>query len=433
MDKLALEREKIREPRWRAFADAVGGECGEKIVEAMKELYAVYTPDVIDWFASLYDVKSAGWYYSASARDNDSREYKGETYLLRPDLESTAQALGFFERSGSVDDFPGGLAEALPEWMRRDLVEWTLSLQDEDGFFYHEHWGKRIGVGRRGRDLMWADGILRRFGAKKKYLSVSDGEEAKKSDTIVLPEHLKSKENFAKYLESRNINENSYLTGHELACQCDMLKYAGLLGQCMEFLDAHQFENGLWHKEENYYAINGVMKITCVYNGAHRIIPHATEIAKSAIRVLLSDEPVKGAVDLFNPWFAIGNLYESLCECGEEGEKIADQIMHEVHEAAPEAIRATARKVQVFKKESGSFSYCVNCSSHTSQAMPVALENTWEGDINGYILSATGLITHVLRGLRLTEYRVPLFTRVDFDRFVELVEKRRKELIENEN
>ena len=429
MDNLANERGKIREPKWRAMAEAVGGKCGEKIVEAMKELYAVYTPDVIDWFASLYDVESAGWYYSASARDNDSREYKGNTYLLRPDLESTAQALGFFEASGAVADFPGGLNEALPEWMRRDLVEWTVSLQDEDGYFYHEHWGKRVGISRRGRDLMWANGILRRFGAKKKFLSVSDGEAAKNSEAIIVPKHLKSKENFAKYLESKNINENSYSAGHELACQADLLKYTGMYEQCMEFLDAHQYENGLWHKEENYYAINGVMKISCVYNSAHRIIPHATEIAKTAIRVLLSDESVSGAVDLFNPWFAIGNLYESLCGCGEEGKRIADEITCEVREAAPEAIRATARKVLTFKKESGSFSYCPSCSSQTSQGMPVALENTWEGDINGYILSATGLITHLLRGLRLTEYRVPLFIRADFDRFIELIEKRREETL----
>lgn len=425
MDSYKIQREQIREPRWRALAAAIGGENGEEIVDAMKELYEVYTPDAIDWFASLYDVSGAGWYYSASARDNDSREYKGKTYLLRPDLESTSQALGFFESSGMIEDFDNKLSLALPDWMQNDLSEWTLSLQDPDGYFYHEHWGKDINFSRRSRDLMWANKILNSFGRTKKYVSISDGAKAKESKDIVLPEHLKSKEKFAEFLKSRNINEQSYSTGHELTCQTDMIKHAGLVDQCIDFLNEHQFENGLWHKEENYFAINGVMKITCVYNGMHRIVPHAKALAGSCIRVLLSDEPVNGAVDLFNPWFAIGNLIRSLRECGENGEREAEEVIRTVRAAAPEAIRATAKKVVAFKKESGSFSYGVNFSSQTSQGMPVAIERSPEGDINGHILAATGLLSHVYRGLDLSDYKVPLFVRCDFDRYMSIIEKRR--------
>lgn len=427
MDSLDLQREKIREPRWLALRDVIGGEVGEELVDSMKELYSVYTPDVIDWFASLYDVKSAGWYYSASARDNESLQYEGKTFLLRPDLESTWQALGFFKNSGMIEDFGNELSRALPDWMQRDLSEWAISLQDPDGYFYHEHWGKKIGVSRKGRDLMWANNMLRSFGREKKYISVSDGAKAKESKEIILPEHLKSKENFAKYLESKNISENSYLTGHELTCQSDAIKYAGLAEQCIEFLDANQRENGLWHKEENYYAINGVMKITCVYSGMHRKVSHAEEIVKSCIRVLLSDEPVKGAVDIFNPWFAMGNLISSIREFSENGGKDAEDIIKFIRTLAPEAIKATARKIVVFKKESGSFSYGVKTSAPRSQGMPVALEGSAEGDINGHILSSTGLLQHIYRGLDLVEYKVPLFTRCDFDRYMNLLKEKRKE------
>ena len=59
---LEMQREAAREPYWRALSDKVGGEVGERLVEAIKDLYSIYSPDVIDWFASLYDVKTGGYY-----------------------------------------------------------------------------------------------------------------------------------------------------------------------------------------------------------------------------------------------------------------------------------------------------------------------------------------------------------------------------------
>ena len=420
-----LHREKAREPYWAKLREAVGGECGERLVDAMKDLYSIYTPDVIDWFASLYDLESGKFYYSASARDSESREYKGKTYLLRADIESTSQALGFMESSGMTDDFGRDLSLALPKWMQDDIADNVYNMQDDDGYFYHKHWGKNIPLVRRSRDLMWANSILRRFGREKKYVSVSDSDMVNEVKNVALPAHLQSAEIFCKYLEAADIHQNCYPVGNDLACQTDLIKLANLVDVCYDFLNKMQLENGLWCPEEGYFAINGAMKITCFYNGVHRVIPRAREMARVAIRVLLSDEPVNGAVDLFNPWFTIGNLLTSLRESGEEGNREADKMLSEVRAVAPEAIRATARKVLAFKKESGSFSYHVTCSSHISSGMPTAIPNSWEGDINGYILSATGLINHVYRGLEITDYQVPLFTRCDFDRYIDIIEKRR--------
>ena len=174
MDNYNVEREKYREAGWKKLAEVVGGEAGENLVAAMKDLYAVYTPDVIDWFVSLYDVKEGMYYYSASARDNEEREYKGETYLLRPDIESTCQALGFMETSGMADDFDRDLSKALPKWMQDDIANKIYSLQDPDGYFYNPQWGKKVTLGRRARDLMWSNSILRRFHREKKYESISE-------------------------------------------------------------------------------------------------------------------------------------------------------------------------------------------------------------------------------------------------------------------
>ena len=45
-------------------------------------------------------------------------------------------------------------------------------------------------------------------------------------------------------------------------------------------------------------------------------------------------------------------------------------------------IKATTEKVAVFKKLDGSYSFMRNYSSHMSQGMPVAVQNTVEGDVN---------------------------------------------------
>ena len=87
------------EEKWEAIKNRVGGKSGEAIVDALKDLYTIYGEELIDWYAGLYDPKIGGYYYSNSARDNES--YAGVTLL--PDLESTYQVLSFLSKSGMLD------------------------------------------------------------------------------------------------------------------------------------------------------------------------------------------------------------------------------------------------------------------------------------------------------------------------------------------
>ena len=42
------------EMQWKALRERVG-EHGEALCDAMKELYSVFGPEIVDWYASIYD------------------------------------------------------------------------------------------------------------------------------------------------------------------------------------------------------------------------------------------------------------------------------------------------------------------------------------------------------------------------------------------
>ena len=114
------------------------------LVDAMRDFYSIYDTELVEWFAELYDPKVGGWYYSPSARDNETVTYNGKEYLLRPDAESTCQALGFIGASGIADEVDAKYERFLPTWMKKQIADYIQGLQDPDGYFYHEQWGKNI-------------------------------------------------------------------------------------------------------------------------------------------------------------------------------------------------------------------------------------------------------------------------------------------------
>ena len=141
---------------WRRLADA----ASVAVAEAVEELYGLYDSELAAWFASLYDARVGGFYYSESARDNDRVTFQDKEYDLLPDIESTLQALGFVKTSGIAEGYSNPYREFLPEWMQKRTLAFAMSLEDPDGYFYHPQWGKNISVSRRGRDLGSGRGVI---------------------------------------------------------------------------------------------------------------------------------------------------------------------------------------------------------------------------------------------------------------------------------
>ena len=69
------------------------------------------------------------------------------------------------------------------------------------------------------------------------------------------------------------------------------------------------------------------------------------------------------------------------------------------------AIRKTAAKLALFRKDDGSFSYKKNHSSATSQGAPVAVPNTNEGDVNATVIGTNNFTLELFQVLPVS--RVP--------------------------
>ena len=414
--------EKQREALWQRLSEV----AGEEIVSALKDLYTIYDDRLITWYAGLYDPKIGGYYYSNSARDNETVEHNGKTYKLLPDAEATYHSVGWWRGAG----LNGGITDWgmwLPEWMRKQVGDFIYSLQDEDGYFYHPQWGKDISISRRARDLMWSKHILNAFGYKLKYKTVIEASKGEGDQKTLIPEYLKSEEAFAKDLEGLNINERSYHSGNELAAQVGQINAMGRIKQCVEFLTARQNKWGHWHHTTNYYAVNGLFKLSFLYEAARVPFPNVMASARAAIDAITSDEPMMAVTDLYNTWFTASNIIKHLRKNeGEEGNRKADSIVAELRKMAPAAIKRSKEKILPFKKADGAFSYGPKGCSPTSQGAPAAYPCA-EGDENATSIATCGLVGNIFSALELDDYRVPFFGDREREMYIELLEKKNAE------
>jgi len=304
-----------RENVYRSMAKTMSAANAEKyaddLVKELKALHGMYTDDLVDWFAGLYEpyicicegeckktryCGGAGFYYSNSARDNKSLVKNGKTYLLLPDAETTAQVLGFISHSGMIRQQGGNYFTAFPEGEPERIVRFIKALQDESsGYFYHPQWLSMLGTAdfwdsRQSRDLNYSLSVLNAFGALPTYDTPTgvegdgilyDGTNVNRVSTVshlTLPinygysrsvamlvsssahPHLESLESFNKYLSTLNLAGNSYYVGNELASLAPQIiardKEIGtsenprpLATRLDEWLRENQDpETGYWHK-----------------------------------------------------------------------------------------------------------------------------------------------------------------------------------------
>ena len=413
-EKLRAERARELEPY---FTEA-DGVIGSGALCELKKLVDIYDEKMYIWLSELWEPRIGGFYYSPSARDNDG---------FFPDLESTGQALQFIHDSGLCPDY-----ESLPDNFKTKMISFARELQsEEDGFFYHPQWGKDIPTSRRGRDLVWANGIIQRLGGKMKYPSPLDstaGAAARRA------EHLSDIGAFRKYLsEFENpdskyyVKGRSYPLGNLLASQGAQIKAAGReFVLCVkDFLEAHQYpHNGLWQENVDYDAVNGLMKISTLYSILGIELPYAEKALQSALSVALKPDGASRIVYIYNPLCAIKETLKSIkSSATEERER---RLRRCVLENAEELLSVSLSKLLRFRKVDGSFSYCPERSADRSQGVPVAVPGTNEGDVNSTKISLCAVLGEACGALGITMPRV--FSPKDGEIFFKMIENaKRKE------
>ncbi len=437
-------RNEVREEGFAELEKKLG-EGGAEIVFELKKFYSLVSEKTYKWLLNLYCPDNGGFYYSQAARDNEG---------FLPDVESTAQALGWLNDMGFMSDYDNNYANALPEEIRKQIVSFVIDLQGEDGYFYHPQWGYNISDSRRGRDLGWAVGILNAFGVKPNYSTPSgvagsdvsqpvseirltsplSREKAVSVSHIVgtaaaVPEHLETIENFKKYLEDKQQEDGWYATGNTVSAQRGQIinrdNETGLPFKqtVIDFFDDGQNSStGLWGEDINIEAVNGFMKITGNYASFGVPLNYIDTALESIINVALNPDPEGAgspAVSVYNIFTSLSNILTITKKTvGEtEVEKYRARILEDYAEILKVAYETNLPLIC----EDGGFSYTPKSSSATSQGVPVTLVGKKEGDVNSLTLCTSGLFDYMFR--ILGEVKIPAFTEFDGEIFIdELVE-----------
>ena len=453
----AVQNEKCYEK----MREQVGGELGDKIVEATKEYFSIMRGGVAEWLAGLYDPNIGGFYYSASGRDH-------EGYL--PDLESTGQAICILQYNNMLDHIGG--TKNLPDFMKKQIVSFIKPLQDPNGYFYHPQWTKertdRL-VERRARDLSYGVSALMTAGGRPTYDTPTgikgdgkllDGTEVdprgitpppaksdeKKAESAPKERYvspiLRDADSFRAYLEAgrEKMIRAGYGFGSEIGSQATEILNRdkqlvaegkeGLGDILMDFLTETQNpETGLWYSvkpgEEGYtiYAgVNALLKIGGLFTMFGREVPNALAACKSAVDAVYTDEDPLTMCYQYNAWYSIENIIKNLESCAKDpewGKEKVREIRAELLADAPTSIRKTVEKLKKFRKDDGSFSYFQTGSCCTSNDMWVAIKDTNEGDVNASVIGGIDVSDRMYFVLGLE--RPKILGRADYCRFMHCI------------
>ena len=417
-----------------SLTEKYGSESAVAIAEALKELYTLYSGDMVNWFANLYDPEIGGFYYSMSARDNIG---------FLPDLESTNQTLGFISVSGMID---GSIKDFIPEDMQNKIIAFTRGLQDsENGYFYHPQWTREDSDAhpeRLGRDVSNAVRILSYFGRLPIY-DAPDGTKGEGSAVSPaasmltgrlstskvsavsavmsaasdegVPSYLLNEENFRAYLAQydETIKTNAYWVGNLLESTATQIVQRdkvlasegatySLAKIATDWLTSHQDpETGLWeaYEGQEYDCVNGILKISSAYSKLGYPVQNALSLLDYAIDAITSTADPHHVCCVLNTWYAITVLTTNISTFSETAEEDIAAIRDACIPKYPEMIRATKEKYALFMKTEGSskggFSYFQNKTSNTSQGMKVALYNVNEADVNATYICSSGTVGHI--------------------------------------
>jgi len=450
--------------RQNAAWSAILAASDEATVEAFRDMYKLFTPEMLEWLADLYDPDVGGFYYSNSGRNH-------EGYL--PDIESTSQVIDILRLSGMLDEYGDDPAKGLPDWFKKQLVAFTKGLQDPGGYFYHPQWTRAMvdsRISRRSRDLTKALSLLSYLGASPTYdvldvkgdgiladgtpigfnkpilygglseplsgvSAVSAVSRVIAASSASVPSNLASREAFVSYLNGLDIKNDSYTIGNDIASQAAEIKardeYLASVGasyRLTDILKTWLFDNcyettGHWSPYANYDGMNGFMKISaaCASLGIPLKYPEAA--ARSAINAITTDEYNVTVCYAYNTWFSLNNIFSILNKCHpeEEATRLTASIKAELRARAPELIRATMEKQSIFLRDDGSFSYTEKNTSPTSQGMPVAVPGTLEGDVNATLICLADTCYHMFSALGYD--MPPIFGKADLTVFVDRIKE----------
>ena len=427
------------------IVNLTGSEADAKAFsEALKAFYAeTYDVGVVSWLANLYEpfncfcgecvpgegvaCYGGGFYYSNSARDNEG---------YYPDIESTAQAVGMLTGLGLGS---GGYKNILPANTQAEILQFLRECQDRNGFFYHPQWDKAdtdAHTSRRARDTTNAASVIIELGGTPKYKTPTGvggessslttpigGSAAFAASKVVLSAgyatHLEDLETYKAYLDGLRASGTSfYAIGNTISSQMTQIRQrdidlrtintdSSLIKYTIEWFTKYQnAETGTWESTANQLAINGLLKISGIFNSARVALPNADKAINSVLSLMYNNEKTP-PVTVFNIWQSAKNVLSNVTNYGASSGIDVAAIRKQLIKDAPAAIAASSAKLKESLRADGSFAYNYTTSSSTSQGMPVAIPGAIEGDVNATMLAMTGTYGGMFATFGISTYPKP--------------------------
>ena len=438
-----------REPMWeRVYNDLGGDEKAKGIVSALKTMYTMYTDDLVEWYANLYDPNLGAWYCTTSGKENEG---------FLPDIESTSQALNFINTSGLIDHLGGDWTAVLPDEMKAKLIKFAKRMQEPNGFFYNFLKTVEEGdasLGKRGRDLGWCSGILKKLGASPTYdtpggmkgdgidyngipivLPKSQKTEKTPAASNNYPEYLENKDTFLKYLnEEVDIVNKSYFYGNQLngtygqiKARDEVLRAEGcdysLCDTLIEWLNERiDPVTGYWSPEPTFAGTNGYFKVIVIYNSWGYAYPALEKAADSVIAGILGDEPSTGNIcEVYNLWSALISTKENAkkCHSPETRDIILAKINDLMLDKGEAAILNTYKKQSAYQMPDGAFAHNVTkCITSHQGKIPVGL-GLEEGDVDAIGKATIGIVNNIFTAYEIK--KVPIYGKREWDKYFEIM------------
>ena len=405
------EREKakrVREAMRDEYYKSIEPKIGKDATAALKKYCDMFDDQYYIWLANLWEPEIGGFYFSNSGRDTEG---------LLPDIESTVQILRSLQGLGFM---PSGYANEIPEEMRKKLISFAKGLQDkDDGYFYHPQWKKCINTSRRGRDLNWATDMLKKFGDKPDYETPID---SAKEDGKRLPEYMKTLDVFKEYLESLDMQTDSYTAGNTVGSQLNEIEAAGdeYMSAVESWMNKNQHQDtGFFEPGTGYQATNGFMKLTGIYFRFKKPIPNIEKGFENIMNIVYTGPKLTHVCSCYNPWCS----FQFICDCLERTNQIEQlaNIKEILIKNAADLINATYERIIVHRKSDGGCSYQPHMASITSQKSTVGLGGEDESDVNASSIASFGIIRQICLALDIP--MVPMYCEADKEIFLDLVSK----------
>ncbi len=387
-----------REPYWQSTYEQLGAdEQAAKVVEALKQFYSLYSDELVEWIAELYDPGEGAFYCTHSGKYNDG---------FLPHTEAVSQVCSFLEISGMIKHLGGDYRNAFPEDMKRAIAHFLKRQQLPNGYFYNvaktkEEFDKHIPA--RSRHLQVATVFLRELGYAPTYDTpngmkgdgldiygnpVSDYKtlepvEAKADEpkpkqngaAVNYPPYLENRDTFLAYLEERiapNITTQPYGVGNELnamfrevKARSDALLADGadyslcdtLIGWLNERIDS---DTGYWSKRTTFAGTNGFFKIISIYNVWGVPYPEPVKAAQSILNGILGDEPsTTNILELSNLWNALSYVKHNVIKfhSPDKRDETLALINAIMKERGYDAIMNTYKKYSAYRMPDGAFAH----------------------------------------------------------------------------